>query len=95
MYDAGTLHSFTEWVLANRAALEAIVHIPRAEWLRKKPIQLMSKLLRRLGLKQVRTGRAEKGQYRVDEKVLLKMRRLLTTRGVVSLSPSPLPSGVE
>jgi phage/plasmid primase-like uncharacterized protein len=73
------------WILSMRTVLQSIIPIPSSEWLQKNPLRFLGTLLRRMGLKQKRTGRADKGQYTIEEGLLQRMAGIIRQRGVVPL----------
>jgi hypothetical protein len=71
---------FIEWVISNSGTLRGIVNIPPVERLRQDPLRFVGKLLRKVGLKQKRTGRHNKGEYMINEGVLARMKEIIAKR---------------
>ncbi|MFY9224624.1 MAG: hypothetical protein WAQ98_18265, partial [Blastocatellia bacterium] len=76
---------FIKWVEENRKELSGIIYIPKSEQLRNDPLRFISRLLKMLGLKQKRTGRASKGTYVIDTNQLTFIRNIVAKRGLASL----------
>jgi hypothetical protein len=57
---------FLDFIEAHRAVFQGVVTLPSAYFLQKDPLRFVSMLLARLGLKQKRVGRAERGLYHLD-----------------------------
>ncbi len=62
-----------------------IVSIPKKEDLEKDPLRFVSKLLKLVGLKQHRVGRASKGQYQIDTDSLPFIKQIVAKRSMASL----------
>jgi len=76
---------FIAWVEENRKELSGIIYIPKSEQLMNDPLRFVSRLLKMLGLKQKRTGRATKGNYVIDTNQLAFIRNIVAKRGLASL----------
>lgn len=81
--DHPAITALIAWLVANRSWLCGVYRIPSDEMLTKDPLRFVSRFLRRMGLKQLRTGRTTKGQYCVDSKQLSNMRKILVYRGTL------------
>ncbi|MBX7224081.1 MAG: hypothetical protein K1Y36_29465, partial [Blastocatellia bacterium] len=69
------------WLRANRGWISGILRLPPDERLCADPLRFVSKALRRLGLRQRRIGRHEKGEYCLDVGGLDEMAEVLWKRG--------------
>jgi phage/plasmid primase-like uncharacterized protein len=76
---------FITWVEENRKELSGIVYVPKSEQLLNDPLRFVSRLLKMLGLKQKRTGRASKGNYVIDTNQLAFIRNIVAKRSLASL----------
>jgi phage/plasmid primase-like uncharacterized protein len=84
-YSTDSLKRFVEWVEANRHILRGVMRIPPPEILASQPVRFISVVLRKIGLKQHRVGRNEKGQYCLDQAQLEKMGTVLERRGTLPI----------
>jgi hypothetical protein len=57
---------FIAWIESNRPVLQGVVTIPATAQLKNDPLRFVGMLLKRLGLKQKRVGRADEGVYHLD-----------------------------
>lgn len=87
-YDAESLlkSGFFEWIEQNRNVLQGLISLPTANQLKKNPLRFISNLLSRVGLKQKRVGRAEKGLYHLDSERIELMNALTIRRRSTSMS---------
>jgi hypothetical protein len=76
---------FISWIEENRKELSGIICIPMSEQLEKDPLRFISKLLKLIGLKQIRTGRASKGTYIICTQQLTFIRQIIAKRAMTSL----------
>ena len=60
------MSGFIHWIESNRSVLQGVITIPTSSQLTADPIRFVGGLLKKLGLKQKRVGRAEEGVYQVD-----------------------------
>jgi len=81
-YDADSLlnSEFFNWIEENRTILQGLINIPTSEQLKAHPLRFISALLAKMGLKQKRVGRADKGVYHVDCERTELLNALLTRR---------------
>ncbi len=84
-YSTDSLQWFVEWIEANRHILRGVVRIPPPEILASQPVRFISVVLRKMGLKQHRIGKNEKGQYRLDQDRFEQMRTILGRRGTLPI----------
>lgn len=84
-YSTESLQWFVEWVEANRHILRGVMRIPSPEILASQPVRFFSVVLRKMGLKQHRVGKNEKGQYRLDQNRFEQMRTVLERRGTLPI----------
>lgn len=82
-YSTESLKCFVEWVETNRHILRGVMRIPPSEILARQPVQFISVVLRKMGLKQHRVGRATKGQYCLDRDRFNQLRAILERRGTL------------
>lgn len=54
---------FFKWMKDNHTILQGVTNLPTMEKLELEPIRFISKLLSELGLKQIRSGKTENGNY--------------------------------
>ncbi len=71
---------FIEWIEAHRLSLQGIVTLPTSAQLQAEPLRFISGLLTKLGLKQKRVGRAQKGVYQIDSERLTLLNAILKRR---------------
>lgn len=82
-YCSDSLRWFVEWVEAYRHILRGVMRVPPPEILASQPVQFISVVLRKMGLKQSRVGRNAKGQYCLDQDQFEQMRAILERRGTL------------
>jgi hypothetical protein len=87
-YSTESLKWFVEWVKANRHILRGVMRIPPPEILANQPVRFISVVLRKIGLKQHRIGKNEKGQYRLDQDRFEQMRAILERRRTLPIQIS-------
>lgn len=71
---------FIDWVEARRSILQGVIPIPSYDFITNNPISFISTLLQKLGLKQKRVGKAEKGLYQLDVERVGLLNALLVKR---------------
>lgn len=81
-YDAESLleSGFFEWIEKNRNVLQGLISLPTPNQLKANPLRFISNLLSRIGLKQKRVGRTEKGLYHLDIERIELMNALIMRR---------------
>ncbi len=82
---------FIAWVESNRPILQGVITIPSIAQLKNDPLRFISGLLKKLGLKQKRVGRAEEGVYHLDvNRTQLLNALLLRRKGGLTHLTTPL-----
>lgn len=71
---------FIDWVEARRNILQGVISIPCYDFMKHNPISFISTLLQKVGLKQRRVGKAEKGVYQLDSSRVSLVNALLIKR---------------
>lgn len=104
-YDTEALEPLRVWVEANRSWLAGLVALPAADKLRANLIRYVGGWLKALGLKQMRTGKNERGVYSLALGALEVACGTMQKRGTLSLeevlkeksvpAPSTSPVGVK
>jgi hypothetical protein len=71
---------FIDFIENHRTIFQGILSLPSTHQLNKDPIRFISTLLKRVGLKQKRVGRAEHATYHVDGDRIALLNGILTKR---------------
>ncbi|MBP9777623.1 MAG: toprim domain-containing protein [Rickettsiaceae bacterium] len=75
---------FIDWVINNYQVIQGIVSVPSIDSIKKQPMIFISKLLSKLGIKQKRTGKNEKGVYMINSDSLNFMMTIIRKRCFIS-----------